>query len=130
MFRVPEPHRVVTGRFATRRDRDGNNGAFVLASPIGGRMIMIIASDGSHWAEEGLEGQPWEHVSVHVEQGSHTLTPTWLEMCAVKDLFWEPEDCVIEFHPPKSCYVNTHTHTLHLWRPTQTEIPLPPLSTV
>lgn len=129
-FRVPEQYRVLNGRLATSRLREGNNGAFTMPSPIGGRTLMVIASDGQHWAAEGLTGEPWEHVSVHVSQGSHTLTPTWREMCAVKDLFWEPEDLVIQFHPPRSTYVNCHPNTLHLWRPTITRLPLPPITTV
>lgn len=47
-------------------------------------------------------------------------------MCAVKDLFFEPEDCVIQYHPPKSEYVNHHPGCLHLWMPLNEKIPLPP----
>jgi len=47
-------------------------------------------------------------------------------MCYIKDLFWMPEECVIQYHPPKSKYKNLHPDVLHLWRPTEVEIPLPP----
>lgn len=53
-------------------------------------------------------------------------TPTWSEMSFVKDVFWGEEDMVMQLHPPKSEYVNNHPHVLHLWRPTEQIIPIPP----
>jgi hypothetical protein len=47
-------------------------------------------------------------------------------MCFIKDLFWDAEDVVIQYHPAKSEYVNMHENTLHLWRPVGKEIPTPP----
>jgi hypothetical protein len=47
-------------------------------------------------------------------------------MCAVKDLFWDPEDTVMQLHPPKSSWISNHPYCLHLWRPTGAEIPRPP----
>lgn len=68
----------------------------------------------------------WEHVSV-----SHRFrTPTWEEMCFVKDLFWKDDETVVQFHPPKSMYVNNHPHCLHLWRPLGRDIVLPPIETI
>lgn len=105
--------RVRTGRFASD-DSFGFNGAFCLW--MGGNQVKIIASDG--------EG--WQHVSVSFEDRPST-TPRWSLMCDVKDLFWEPEDCVVQFHPPKSEYVNNHSGCLHLWRCTDgREQPMPP----
>lgn len=59
--------------------------------------------------------QGWEHVSVSCED----RCPTWDEMCAVKNIFWEDHECVVQFHPPKSDYINCHPFVLHLWRPTR-----------
>lgn len=67
-------------------------------------------------------GGGWEHVSVSLP----TRCPTWDEMCWIKRLFWDDEECVVQFHPPKSQYVNNHPFCLHLWRPTETTIPTPP----
>jgi hypothetical protein len=47
-------------------------------------------------------------------------------MCFVKDLFWDEEECVVQFHPPLSQYVKNHRYCLHLWRPTHQAIPAPP----
>lgn len=52
-------------------------------------------------------------------------TPTWAEMCKIKGIFWDDEDCVVQFHPPKSEYVNNHPHVLHLWRATNQLLPQP-----
>lgn len=93
----------------------GNNGAFVIQRNAG-TCFLIIASDGAGW----------EHVSVHCVSKGIERTPTWAEMCFVKDIFWDREDCVIQYHPAESEYVNLHKHTLHLWRPTDQEIPIPP----
>jgi hypothetical protein len=64
----------------------------------------------------------WEHVSVSLAH----RTPTWEEMAFVKDTFWEDEDTVVQFHPPKSVYVNCHPYVLHLWRNIAVPFPLPP----
>lgn len=63
----------------------------------------------------------WEHISVSLPD----RCPTWDEMCFLKDLFWEPEDVVVQFHPPKSEYVNLAKYCLHLWR-YRGDMPRPP----
>jgi hypothetical protein len=128
-FRVPEPYRVGNGPLASDRGY-GCNGAFIFNSVVPNRRMMVIASDGEQWGASGLVGIPWEHVSVHCYSGKRQFTPTWIEMCAVKDMFWDEEDVVIQFHPRKSDYVNNHANTLHLWRPVGIELPLPPTITV
>lgn len=49
---------------------------------IGGRSFDVIAS------VDGGGGEAWEHVSV-CRPHSDKL-PTWEEMCAIKDMFFEP----------------------------------------
>lgn len=68
-------------------------------------------------------GMGWEHVSVCPLNGT---MPTWDDMCFIKDMFWYDEDCVIQYHPPKSEYVNNMPNCLHLWKPIGKEVPLPP----
>lgn len=65
---------------------------------------------------------PWEHVSVSLP----SRCPTWEEMCRIKDIFWNDDEPVIQFHPPKSDYKNLHLFCLHLWRRTDQRIELPP----
>lgn len=110
MFHVPEKFRVRQGKWATD-ERYGNNGAFI-CKVRRSQKLNVVAS----------EEMGWQHVSV-----SHqTRCPSWEEMCQVKDLFWDEDDCVIQYHPPKSDYVNNHPFCLHLWRPIGIELPRPP----
>jgi hypothetical protein len=115
MFHVHEEHRRKTGRMASTA-QNGNNGVFVVPPLRGGRWLYCIVSDG----------MGWDHVSVHVLDGKKTHTPTWSEMCYVKEIFWDDEDVVMQLHPKRSEYVNNHPNVLHLWRPTSAEIPTPP----
>lgn len=67
-------------------------------------------------------GGGWEHVSVSYPN----RCPTWEEMCKVKDMFWNEDECVVEYHPPKSERVNKHPYCLHLWRKVGEDFELPP----
>lgn len=90
---------------------DTHNGAFSLK--IKGEEWFIIASDG----------MGWEHISIsHMVK---TKLPSWTTMCILKDMFFEPEEVVMQLHPKKSEYVNNY-QCLHLWRPINKEIPAPP----
>lgn len=69
---------------------------------------------------DGPEG--WEHVSV-----SHPdRCPTWEEMAEIKSLFWRDDETVLQFHPRRSEYVNTHNYCLHLWKHAGVDHELPP----
>lgn len=93
-------------------------GWFHIAGPRGA-ILRIMASDGSDWP---MDGPAWEHVSISLAD----RCPIWKEMVFVKDLFWDESECVLQFHPPKSQYVNCHPYCLHLWKPVGIEIPTPP----
>jgi hypothetical protein len=91
---------------------DEHNGAFKIY--VGGRSFIVIASDGGGW----------DHVSVSPRNAKRC--PTWNEMCEIKKMFFEPEETIIEYHPPESDYINIHPYCLHLWRPQNQDIPTPP----
>jgi hypothetical protein len=94
-------------------DEDGMNGAFCV--PIrNGVVANCIISNGDCLPDLGLE--VWEHVSLHINDHGKERTPTWDEMCKLKDTFWNEDETVIQYHPKKSNYVNIHPHVLHLWR--------------
>ena len=114
MFHVPEKYRVkrLRGDGLYSDESYGNNGVFSVPHWKPGRgMFRIQASDGFDW----------EHVSVSLPQ----RCPTWEEMCCIKDMFWDDDDCVVQFHPSKSDYVNMAKHCLHLWRPIDDDMPRP-----
>lgn len=117
-FHVPNKYRIRTGRLAST-DAIGNAGAFFVPNPFRREVpLTVIASDGS----DGQQDLGWEHVSVSLPD----RCPTWREMSLIKSLFWDPSDCVVQFHPPESDYVNNHSFCLHLWRPTMADLPRPP----
>lgn len=121
-----ERFRVQQGPLASSRP-DGNNGQFIVPftppTPLDSRIVlMCVVSDGADW----------EHVSVSVKVRMFSgqlreseRTPTWEEMCHVKDLFWDRDECVIQYHPRAAEYRNCHKYVLHLWRPTNAIIPEP-----
>lgn len=131
-FHVPHKHRVRRGAYGSD-DSIGNNGAFFLPNraarqsamstrDAGAVPLKIIASDGLLIPDESPELAGWEHVSVSLPN----RCPTWAEMAYVKSVFWDAEDCVVQFHPPESEYVNNHSFCLHLWRKIDGAFPLPP----
>lgn len=120
-FHVPHRFRLRAGRFGST-DEIGNNGAFFVPTRPGQTPFTVIASDGllMHGDDAALSG--WEHVSVSLP----TRCPSWEEMSRIKGLFWDAGDCVVQFHPPHSEYVNNHRYCLHLWRAIATPFPMPP----
>lgn len=64
----------------------------------------------------------WEHLSVSMPN----KTPSWEQMCMMKDIFWNKDEACVEYHPKEEDYVNNHNHCLHIWKPTEVELPLPP----
>lgn len=103
--------RVRDGAFGTSESA-GWNGYFCLEHQA--QKLKVISSDGAGW----------QHVSVSLADRPER-TPNWFTMCWVKDLFFEPEDVVVQFHPAKSDYVNHHPGCLHLWRCTAQPFPTP-----
>jgi hypothetical protein len=87
---------------------DHEGGFFYIPS----KKLRIIASTGAGW----------DHVSVSRED----RCPTWDEMNLVKELFFKEDETAIQIHPPASSYKNFMRYCLHLWRPQQAIVPLPP----
>jgi hypothetical protein len=106
-FHVPEKYRVIHPSYGRG---DEFNGMFVIPLKHG-QKVQVIASNG----------MGWEHVSVSRQD----RCPLWDEMCQIKSMFWDEDDCVIQYHPPRSEYVNLHKNCLHLWRPIGIELPMP-----
>jgi hypothetical protein len=67
-------------------------------------------------------GGGWDHVSVSFK----TRCPSWEEMCRAKDIFFNEDECCVEYHPARADYVNRHPFCLHIWKPQDKEIPKPP----
>lgn len=110
-----EAARVTVGPMASEPEY-GFNGVFVVKRDHRTKFVCLVGTGGG-----------WDHVSVRVQaRGVPDRLPTWEEMCYVKSMFFDDEEAVVQFHPPKSRYVNIHPYVLHLWRPQGDEMPLPP----
>ena len=117
--RTMDRWRVRSGLLRTT-NADGRQGAFAMPNPLASGELLIIASDAREPEAEG-----WEHVSV----STATRCPTWAEMCYIKNIWWQPEETVCQFHPPESQYVNNNRYVLHMWKPPYPVL-LPPIATV
>jgi len=83
-YRASESERRIAGV-----DGDGGCGCFKVY--VNGRSFFIVASDGGGW----------DHISVSPCNRKRQGCPTWEEMCAIKDMFFEPEERVVQYHPPQ-----------------------------
>lgn len=91
---------------------DGGKGHFIRGSQKG--MTVIWSYGGG-----------WEHVSI---DGKKRM-PTWEEMCQLKDVFFDEDECCVQYHPPKNEYVNNIPYCLHIWKPIEQysgKLPIPP----
>jgi len=111
---ILELGRKTDGHLATTI-HDGCVGMFHILGPCGQTLRIISSGTGEHC-------MGWEHVSISLQN----RCPNWIEMCFVKNLFWDEEEAVMQLHPPKSDYVNIAKTCLHLWKPINAQIPLPP----
>jgi len=89
---------------------DDESGVFLL--PMDGETVCVVASV--------CEG--WEHVSVSLDD----RRPTWAEMEDVKQMFFDVDETVIQIHTPGDYVISFGENCLHLWRPTDGNVPLPP----
>lgn len=93
---------------------------------IGAYELTLEGSKLSFLVLVSIHDGEWEHVSVSTE----FRCPRWDEMNQIKDLFFREDEAVMQLHPPKAVYVNSHPFCLHLWRPIHAAIPLPDVSIV
>jgi hypothetical protein len=93
---------------------DGGNGCFLLPSPLSGEKdsLRVVASSGFGW----------DHVSVSLGN----RTPTWTEMEFIKRKFFRDDETAMQLHVPPAKHISCHPYCLHIWRPQDVVIPLPP----
>jgi len=109
-YRLKDDERMLYGV-----NGDGTCGIFKVF--VHGKSFRVVASTGGGW----------DHVSVSPGNPNRKKCPTWDEMCAIKDMFFEKEEVAVQYHPAESEYVNNHPYCLHLWRPNYgVHMPTPP----
>jgi hypothetical protein len=120
-FHVPNDRRLMTGEWGSS-PVEGNNGIFYV--PLSPSLLAVC---------QASDGLGWEHISISLRRGTRKKQirpvrrcPTWEEMCAIKAVFWDADDVVVQFHPAENDYINLYPYCLHLWRPTTDVIPIPP----
>ena len=91
---------------------DETCGVFNIPSPIDRGTLRVVAS----------AGDGWDHVSV----SRTTRCPNWPEMDEVKRLFFHAGEVVMQLHVADADHISVHPYCLHLWRPQNAAIPLPP----
>ena len=100
---------------------DEGSGFFVIPSVNGKFKYCVIA----------VSNAGWDHVSVSLqtvdESAKIERCPKWNEMNYIKDLFFEENETVVQYHPKREDYINNHPYVLHLWRPLNIELPTPPI---
>lgn len=97
----------------TRGWGNSSGGCFKVPSPLHTNQDLIILASNS-------EG--WDHVSVSMKK----RIPTWTEMDFIKRLFFKDDEVVMQLHPAVGRHINIMENCLHLWKPQNQEIPLPP----
>jgi hypothetical protein len=123
-FRDHEADRL----YGTKDSERAYGGAFLVPAP--GKLgsftklsyLRVIAVSG--------QGQPlayrWDHVSVSLS----SRCPTWDEMDYIKRLFFHPDEVCFQLHVGAKEHISNHPHCLHIWRPLDFAIPLPPADTI
>lgn len=125
-MKVPEQYRMKDGPLSSDKSM-GNSGCFQIPFPtkfksLHRKLVGSSAKKDTCYTVISCDQGGWEHVSVSLS----TRCLTWDEMCYIKSLFWSGDEAVMQLHVPVSEHINNHPYTLHLWRPLESEIPLPP----
>jgi len=87
-------------------------GIFRVPSNVDTMELAVIASVGENW----------DHVSV----SRRDRCPDWTEMEQIKRLFFKDDETAMQLHVPPSDHISFHPNCLHLWRPLNERIPMPP----
>ena len=91
---------------------DDTCGVFDIASPTDRKPLRVVVSSDFGW----------EHVSVSRPK----RCPNWPEMEHVKRLLFRDDEVCFQLHVSVGEHLSVHPNCLHIWRPTDVEIPLPP----
>ena len=91
----------------------------------GVKLRAMACADEVSRAEHG-QAYAWDHVSVSLPN----RIPNWTEMAFVKSVFWDDHEIVMQLHVPVADHRNLHPNCLHLWKPLNEPIPMPPADMV
>lgn len=90
---------------------DAFNGVFLIPAPNNYELKVIASSE-----------MDWDHVSVSLKN----RCPNWPEMSYIKHMFFGKDETCYQLHVPSKDHINFQENCLHIWRPHNIEIPIPP----
>lgn len=103
------PHLIITGRMPGMRHVDE-----IYCGCVAWEHLKFAGTVVFGMNENGI----MEHVSV--SSFKRNQLPSWEIMTKLKDMFWLPEEMVVQIHPAESRYFHGFDqlpNVLHLWRP-------------
>jgi hypothetical protein len=71
---------------------------------------------------QASSGGGWDHVSVSLQH----RCPIWEEMEWIKRKFFKDDETAMQLHVAVANHINIHSFVLHIWRPHDSPIPMPP----
>ncbi len=93
----------------------------------------VFSKEKGDYYIQTLQTFGWDHISLVVRtyyNGKRVeRIPGTSELEEVCEMFFGEDEPVVEVHPRREDYVNINPYTLHLWRPINEELPLPPVVT-
>lgn len=113
-----EPFRTQPRGYESRYGNDF--GTFEIPHSLTNVVLRVLASSAESCRSEGFPA--WDHVSVSLRN----RCPNWPEMEFIKRLFFRDDEAAMQLHVPVSDHRSFHPYCLHIWRPGDQEIPLPP----
>lgn len=93
-----------------------------------GSFLYPMENDKNAFIISTKDRRGWNHVSIHLQNDLGeciTKVPSHEDMQVIRNLFFNSEDLVQEFHPEKKDYINNHSYTLHLWESTEEKVEKP-----
>jgi hypothetical protein len=110
--------RIKEGPLAST-DELGQNGAFIIGFKDDTALLVTVATRAG-----------WEHVCVskrrkRMLQKPEDVEPDNGDMATVKDIFFKPEETVVEYFPHRESCLHPAPGTRHLWKHNLRDFPMP-----
>lgn len=103
-----ESYRIRHGRLGSDDSFD-SNGYFLV--PYKEEFLLCLISDSGGW----------DHVNISLP----ARTPNWEEIEFVRDIFFDAQDIVVIYSPPRLFPYVTNPFHIHMWRRQGHQFPIP-----
>ena len=91
------------------------------------RLRIVHEGEDGGMARKYRKEEKWSSYSPGEEAGTSASEkdPPGMK-CELKEIFFDPDETVVQFHARQSEYINYHQHCLHLWKKQDSRYDLPP----